>query len=197
MKGVRKSVVAGLVAAGVLAAGPVLAQQSGSGWYVGGAIGQSEAGGWCDDPGFPGVSITSCDDKDTAYKAFVGYRINRNFAVEGSYVNFGKARGTVNFGGSSVSVDAKSDGFGIAALGILPLSDQFELFGKLGFMRGDSEADVTIGGSTFKVGSSGTELHYGVGGIYNLSRNLGIRAEWENVDDADLSVLSIGLQYRF
>jgi hypothetical protein len=28
-------------------------------------------------------------------------------------------------------------------------------------------------------------------------RNLGIRAERENVDDADISMLSIGIQYRF
>lgn len=197
MRGIRKTVMAGLVAAGVLAAGPALAQQSMSGWYIGGAIGQSEAGDWCDDGGTPGVTITSCDDKDTAYKAFLGYRINKNFAVEGTYINFGDASGTVSFGGSSASVDASADGFGIAALGILPLSGQFELFGKLGFLHGDSEADVTVGGSTFQVGSSGTELHYGVGAIYNFSRNLGIRAEWENVDDAELSVMSIGLQYRF
>lgn len=197
MKGVWKSLVAGLMAAGMLAAGPALAQQGMSGWYIGGAIGQSEAGSWCDDPGVAGVTITSCDDKDTAYKAFLGYRINKNFAVEGSYINFGDASATVTFGGSSASVDASADGFGIAALGILPLSDKFELFGKLGFMHGDSEADVTVGGSTVQVGDSGTELHYGVGGIYNLSRNLGVRAEWENVDDAELSVFSIGLQYRF
>ena len=35
------------------------------------------------------------------------------------------------------------------------------------------------------VGDSGTELTYGLGAVFNVTRNFGIRAEWENVDDAE------------
>lgn len=199
MKRATASLIAGLATAGLLAAAPVAqAQQADAGMYLGGAIGQGEAGNWCDTGGAPGgFALTSCDDKDTAWKAFLGYRFNRNFAAEATYINFGEYTASVTFGGSTATVNADATGWGLAVLGIYPLNNNFELFGKLGFMRGESEADVTIGGSSFQVGDKGTELHYGVGGIYNFSRNLGVRVEWENVNDADLSVLSIGLQYRF
>jgi OOP family OmpA-OmpF porin len=165
------------------------------GLYVGGSIGQAQVDGFCDSA--PGFTVTSCDDKDTGWKVFLGYRVNRNFAVEGSYMNGGEFGGTVNsiFGTASVKADATA--FGIAALGILPVSEQFELFGKLGFVRGESDADVVIGGTRVTVGDSGTELTYGLGAVFNVTRNLGIRAEWENVDDAEISMLSIGIQYKF
>lgn len=199
MKRATASMIAGLATAGLLAAAPAAqAQQSDAGFYVGGAIGQGEAGNWCDTSGAPaGFGLSSCDDKDTAWKAFLGYRFNRNFGAEATYINFGKYSGTVTFGGSSATVNADATAWGLAAVGFFPVGNQFELFGKIGFVRGESEADVTVGGTSVQVGDKGTELHYGVGGIYNFSRNLGVRLEWENVNDADLSVLSIGLQYRF
>lgn len=199
MKRATTSLVAGLAMAGLLAAAPaVQAQQADTGFYIGGAFGQGEAGNWCDTSDAPaGVGLPSCDDKDTAWKAFAGYRMHRNFAAELTYLNFGEYSATVTFGGASGTVTADATGWGLAVLGIYPLGNNFELFGKLGFVRGESEATVNVGGISGTVGDKGTELHYGVGGIYNFNRNLGVRVEWENVDDADLSVLSIGLQYRF
>ena len=37
----------------------------------------------------------------------------------------------------------------------------------------------------------------GVGGVFNFSRNLGLRAEFERYNDSEINVLSIGMQYRF
>lgn len=194
MKSKKQAAVAVLFAAALgVAAAPSFAQERG--FYVGGSIGQTEAGNWCDSA--PGFAVTSCDDEDTGFKGFVGYRFNRNFAVEGSYMDAGEFTGTVTAGGTSASVTADATAWGIAAVGFLPLSDRFDLFGKIGFVRGESEATVSVGGSTFTVGDDGTELHYGLGAIYNLTRNWGVRGEWENVDDADISMLSLGVQYRF
>ncbi|HEX2198852.1 MAG TPA: outer membrane beta-barrel protein, partial [Burkholderiales bacterium] len=165
------------------------------GVYVGGSIGQAQVDGFCDSE--PGFTVTSCDDKDTGWKLFLGYRVNRNFAVEASYMNAGEFGGTVStiFGTASVKADATA--WGAAALGIFPVSEQFELFGKLGFVRGESDADVVLGGTRVTVGDSGTELAYGLGAVYNINRHFGIRAEWENINDADISLLSIGIQYKF
>lgn len=195
MKSKKQTVVAALFAAalGATAAIPGFAQDRG--FYVGGSVGQTEAGNWCE--GAPGFALTSCDDEDTGFKGFIGYRFNRNFAVEGSYMDAGEFSATVSAGGTSASVTADATAWGIAAVGFLPLSERFELFGKIGFVSGESEATVSVGGSTFSTGDDGTELHYGLGAIYNLTRNWGVRAEWENVDDADISMLSIGVQYRF
>jgi OOP family OmpA-OmpF porin len=194
---IKKASIAALLAAAGMAVSSVSMAQSmqDRGWYVGGSLGQAEAGNWCDPAA--GATITSCDDKDTGWKVFGGYRLSRHFAAEASYINFGEYTATVTVAGTPATVSADATGWGLAALGIFPLSDRFELFGKLGFVRGESEADVTIAGTQVTVGDKGTELHYGLGATYNLTRNFGVRAEWENVNDAELSLLSIGIQYRF
>ena len=192
----RKGFISALLAGTVLAFSAPAAFAQAQGLYIGGSIGQAQADGFCDSE--PGFTVTSCDDKDTGWKAFLGYRVNRNLAVEGSYMNGGELGGTVNsfFGTGTVKTDVTA--WGIAALGILPLSERFELFGKLGFVRGESDSDVTINGTPIPSDDdSGTELTYGIGVVYNITRSLGIRAEWENVDDADISLLSIGIQYKF
>ena len=192
-----KKWIVGLIASalgmGVSTAG--FGQSMGQGLYVGGSIGQASADSFCD--GAAGFTVSNCDDSDTGWKAFAGYRFHRNFAGELSYMNAGEYTATVTVGATSATVSADATAWGLAALGIYPVSEQLELFGKLGFVRGETDANVTIGGTSATVGDSGTELHYGFGAVYNLSRNLGIRAEWENVDDADLSMLSVGIQYRF
>lgn len=193
----KKIALAAMLGMAGIAASPAMAQSMDDrSFYVGGSLGQAEAGNWCDTSG-TGLGLASCDDEDTGWKAFAGYRFSRNLAVEASYINFGDYTATVTFGGASATVNADATAWGLAAVGIFPVSERFDLFGKLGFVRGETEADVVIGGTTVTVGDDGTEMHYGFGATYNLSRNLGIRAEWENVNDADLSLLSLGVQYRF
>ncbi|HEU5282508.1 MAG TPA: outer membrane beta-barrel protein, partial [Burkholderiales bacterium] len=76
-------IVAGLL----LTAGPAPAfAQDEAGFYVGGGIGQSELKDACDGDG---LTVTDCDDTDTAWKLFAGYWFNKYFAVEGGYIDFG------------------------------------------------------------------------------------------------------------
>lgn len=156
------------------------------GWYIGGSIGQSEADDDCPS-GF------SCDLKDTAYKLFGGYRFNRNFAAEAFWGEWGEI--SVSAGGATATVEART--IGIAGLGILPVSPQFDLFGKIGI--GNTELKAT--GSGLAAGltaeDDGSDLMLGLGAVYNFTRNLGVRAEWERFTDSELDILSIGLQYRF
>jgi OOP family OmpA-OmpF porin len=192
----RKTTIAALIAAAGLAASSAMAQSMADrGVYVGGSFGQAEAGNWCDSAA--GIGISNCDDKDSGWKAFAGYRFSRNLAAELSYINFGEYTARATVGATNIDVKADATAWGLAAVGIFPLSERFDLFGKLGFVRGESEGSGSSGGVTVNVGDKGTELHYGFGATYNFTRNLGLRAEWEMVNDADLSLLSIGVQYRF
>lgn len=156
------------------------------GWYIGGSIGQMEADGDCPS-GF------SCDLKDTAYKLFGGYRINRNFAAEAFWGEWGEI--SVSTGGASATGEIRT--IGVAGLGILPLGQQFELFGKLGFGSTKQKVSASAPGITIADKDTGSELLYGLGAAYNFSRNFGIRAEWESLDDSEVDILSIGVQYRF
>ena len=163
-------------------AAPVLADN----FYIGGSVGQSDADDICDG--------SSCDETDTAYKIFGGYQFNKHFAVEGFYTDLGE------FSESDAGIDivAEADTFGVAFVGILPLSEQFDLFAKVGVHRWDIEV-VGKGGSTVVTGDdSGTDVMYGVGASYSLTDSVAIRAEWENYSgDDDLTALSAGVTYSF
>src|SRR5450830_811040 len=94
MKLARASGTLGLAALAVIAS-PFAAADD-SGWYGGINIGQSRAK--IDDARITssllggGLTTTSINDndRDTGYKLFGGYKINKNFAVEGGYFDLGR-----------------------------------------------------------------------------------------------------------
>ena len=57
----------------------------GNSYYLGGAIGQSEADSYCN-------GASSCEDNDTAWKVFGGYKLMDKLSVEGAYINLGDIR---------------------------------------------------------------------------------------------------------
>ena len=167
-------------------AGPagVAAQESGG--YLGGAIGQTRFTEWCD------AGTTACDDRDSGWKLFGGYRFNRYFALEGSYIDWGEV--TASVGAANVAADQRS--FGLAALGSLQLGPRFSVFGKLGLLSTEQETRrINPNPSTFQ--RDETELHYGVGATYSLASNWSVRGEWENTEKLKVQMLSIGVEYRF
>jgi opacity protein-like surface antigen len=193
----KKAILAGSVAAAFALAAPTAAFAQDMGFYLGGSLGQAEAKDWCDTGGEAGLTINSCDDKDTAWKLFAGYRFHRNIAAELSYIQLGDFTANVTYLGTPISINADGKAFGIAALGIWPVSPQFDVFGKLGFLRTEVEATGTSGGTSVTLGENETEAHYGIGAAFNFTRNLGLRAEWERADKSKLDFWSIGLQYKF
>jgi OOP family OmpA-OmpF porin len=188
-----------IVACAVLAVpSAVLAQDAR--FYIGGSFGQAEANGFCDDlqtiaTGFG--SVSSCDEKDSAWKFFGGYQFNPNFAVEASYFDYGSVSASGQFLGTPISVSGDVSAFGIAALGILPLGNNFSLFGKLGLLRTEVDAAASVLGAAGSESEDETGLHFGVGVMFDLGRNFAIRAEWERNDEVEVDMMSIGIQVRF
>src|SRR5882762_12016655 len=114
----KKVLLAAMLGAAVMAVPAVsMAQARGeTGWYLGGGIGQSQAKDGCTGVGGPGVS---CDDKDTAYKIFGGYQVNRNFAAELGYSELGKVKASA----PGVNVEFKSTAWDLVGVGAFPLSN--------------------------------------------------------------------------
>ena len=90
-------------------------------------------------------------------------------------------------------------GVSVSALGAVPIGERFSIFGKIGLFMWDAEARDTTGGLPFSASDEGTDLAFGVGLGYHFTPHLGVRAEWEmlTTDDADSSLLSVGLLWRF
>jgi hypothetical protein len=161
-----------------------------TGFYIGGAAGSSSLDVSYDQSGTGQVKY---DDSDSGYKVFLGYNFGIipliNVAVEGSYVDLGKAQGTVAGSSSDTAVT------GLNAYGLLGFNfGPFSLFGKVGSISWDSES--TVQGN--KVKTSGSDPAYGVGAQFQLG-SIAIRAEYEvfDIDTADIGFASIGLSYTF
>jgi OOP family OmpA-OmpF porin len=202
MNRIRSKVVIGLLALTAAAASPgAFAQQEQHKVYLGGSFGSTKISGGCDDvrsafAQFAGT-VASCDDKDTGWKIFGGYQVNKNFAVEGTYINWGSLKGNGTLVGVPVTISGDATSFGVAAVGILPISERFSLFGKAGILMTTTSATIAGGGVSASDDDDDTELHLGVGAMFNLTDRWSIRGEWERTQDSKIDMISIGIQYRF
>jgi OOP family OmpA-OmpF porin len=170
-----------------------LAQERGA--YLGGALGQSKFKEWCDVSGAPaGFVLNACEDTDTGWKLFGGYRFNRYVAIEGTYANWGKVTATV---GGSTNISAEQQSMGVAAVGSLELGPQFSVFGKLGLLMTEQEIKRSTATQTTTVEGDETELHYGLGVKYRFTAKWAARAEWERTEKLKVEMLSIGAEFRF
>jgi opacity protein-like surface antigen len=159
----KKWLVAMLGATAMTMSAGAIAQQKEQGFYAGAEIGQTD---------FEDA------DKDTAFKFFGGYQINRTFAAELGYSNLYDKDGV------------EATAWELMGVAKMPVGDKFSVYGKLGFAMWEVEG--------FGEKFDGTDLTYAIGLQYDLSRNLGLRAQWQRYDvETDADVLSIGLVYRF
>jgi OOP family OmpA-OmpF porin len=197
----KRSTVAAIALAGSSAALSPLAMAQAfkvggadAGWYAGGSLGQSKI-----DCNTSGVAGASCDDKDTAFRAFGGYNFNQYFGAELGYADLGKVKASA--GGTSAEWRTKP--WDLMAVGTLPLAEKFSLYGKLGWYWADTKLSGDLLGSGSQSSNHGT---YAVGAGYDFNRNLGLRAEWQRYGDvggdnvggkSDADMYSIGVVYRF
>ncbi|HSG75465.1 MAG TPA: outer membrane beta-barrel protein [Burkholderiales bacterium] len=139
------------------------------------------------------------DGKDSGNKFFGGYQFSRNLGLELAYADLGKATYSGTFLGIPVTGGtAKTTGLNFSAVGTMPLNEKFELFGKIGLFAWESKASDVTGGLPFSGKADGSDLSFGFGATYNLTRNFGLRAEWEQFKAVDnISLLSIGAAYKF
>jgi OOP family OmpA-OmpF porin len=154
--------------------------------YVGFGVGQGSLSIPSVSTTVAGVPVALSGDKttDTAYKLYGGYNYNQNWGVELGYNDLGSGysmRGTA--GGLPVSVTGmKVDNWYVAATGTLPVTTEFSVFGKLGWV--DNHIDggsVCVLGTCASVGSGNrSQVMYGVGVSYAFSKNWAARLEYED-----------------
>lgn len=149
---------------------------------------------------------STLDDTDTGWKLYLGYQFNPNFAVEGGYVDLGKFNFSSTTAGGSLSGELKTkNGAFIDAVGIIPLQNNFSIFGKLGLYSIKSELNGSGPGGSVSASHTTGDITYGIGAGYDFTRNLAARLEWERFNkvgdnptaEADLDLVSIGILYKF
>lgn len=159
---------------------PVLALSS-SVW-AGGVADQGFYAGLGVGSGKPKISAvapnTLSSDSSTVFDGLVGYKFNKNLAVEGQYGGLGKVKTTA--GGN-----AKADAASLSVVGMEPVGDRFGLYGKLGY------ADAKTKTSDFGAnGASRSAPTYGLGAQYNINPLVGVRLGWDHYGVATKDALT-------
>jgi len=144
----------------------------------------------------------------------LGYRFNSYIAIEGD-AGFGIGGDSfqrtipVNFaplGAVNVNADADLDVknyFGIFARGILPVSEQFDIFVRGGYGTAEVEAsalgttDILPGFSASVSESQSTDdFAYGIGAEYHINNRHGIRADFSAIG-SEASFISLAYSMKF
>lgn len=184
---------------------PPLAFAQDAGFYAGAAVGQSRNNEYACEG-----ALIACDEKDTGWKIFGGYQFNKNFGAEVGYVDLGQTTANGVITGVTVSTSTKAKGWEVLGVGTLPIADKFSAYGKLGFFRWDVDFSATVAIPGFAAVASasetGTDLTYGLGLKYDLTKNVGARLEWQRYNDlgnsattgkSDVDLFSLGIVYKF
>lgn len=180
----KKIVSAALLA---LAMGGACAQA-----YVGGNFGFTHINADCS-------GYSSCDTKDTGYKLTGGYKLDQHFALEMSYIDFGKVtakRFGVNY---SVEVDA------ITLAGALRANFAPNLGGvvRLGVASVDSKGSSSGGPYYASDSQNKTKAYFGLGLEYAFNQRVKglLEADFTNAErygeTASVRMFSAGVQYNF
>lgn len=171
------------------------AQAADKGFYLGGALSQSELQTDTDFFGF------DFEDEETTYKLIAGFRPLDTLAIEANYIDFGDMRfDDFASPGGDLSAAYEASAIDIFAVGFIG-TPQFELFGKAGLVYWDAEAvlegNVTL--PSFRETDSGTDFAWGGGAQLNAG-SLGVRLEFERFqvnDDDEIDLWSLGLTWTF
>jgi len=182
-----------------------------------------------------GISVS---DDDNGFNLGVGYQVNDFFAVELGYMDMGKVlsastgtlsvsgAGSTNLGGNSISwtsnlagsadASADADGWTLAGVFTMPISDKFDAYGKVGLYNWDASArltgtisagTLTVNGTAYtsatyeiaSVSDDGTDPFYGIGLKYNINDKFAVRADYTQYEvwDEDIDVMGAALLVKF
>jgi hypothetical protein len=170
---------------------PVIA--SAEGGYLGASYGQVEYKlSSAEIAGLNAMGRTVLDDSDQAFKVFGGYRYNKNIAVEVSYANLGDLEvSDVSLGG----VRSETSGYSLSAVGLLPVTEQIDLFAKAGAFIWSVDG---YSNAARMRGNDGSDMTYGIGAAYTFGVTT-LRAEVERfeIGSSNLDMVSAGLSLNF
>ncbi len=120
-----------------------------------------------------GVGSSKTDNREDSWKLYGGYQFNPAWGLELGYTDLGQYRG------------ADVESYSLAGTGTMPLGERWALLGKLG---------VASNRPHFAGADNHTDALVGLGVGYSLSKNIGLRLEYE--DFGKLSKASTGENSR-
>ncbi|MBQ4832443.1 outer membrane beta-barrel protein [Pseudoalteromonas sp. MMG010] len=134
------------------------------------------------------------DDDSQMLKGYIGTQFNQYFSVELAYQNFDEI--------SDIDNSAEIDGVSLAARLSAPLTENFSIYAKGGWLEWD--ADYTQSSAVGEVTTSldGGDTFMGAGLEYAFTQDVQMRLEYERYQlehdiETDMDVASVSIQYMF
>ncbi len=164
-----------------------------AGGYFGGTLGKAE------------LDLDDFDDA-RSFSFLAGYQANENLAIEFAYYSTGKSEYRENSVSYSYEESVEVRGPTISLMGVAPINDKFELYGRLGFWLWDadysvsySDEDISFEGSASEDGDS---LFYGFGAQLSTSEHVKLSLEYTQYEagdevDVDIDNISFGARFFF
>lgn len=161
----------------------VPASASETGFYLGAGLGPSsmEIKAF-----YPSLGDSIIQD-GTAYKAFGGFRFLKFLAIEAGYTDLGSPQGLErNVQEHPERVEVAVNGWNAFVVGIIPVSNGVDIFGKIGMMSWETDITSVQDNEIYYAESySGTDTAYGIGAGFWVGMGFAIRGEveWFKIGD--------------
>jgi OmpA-OmpF porin, OOP family len=145
------------------------------------------------------AGAATCDESGTAFKLLGGYKFTPNFAIEGGYMSFGKAKAA----DPGISADFTVNGFGIAGAFHQDFATNWDFVARLGLAQMKTKVNATLGSATGSDSDSSAQLYGGLGINYKLTKQLSVGAAWDfskaefSGEKANVNAYSLGLTFGF
>lgn len=134
----------------------------------------------------------------TAARLTLGTVVTNNLAVEG-FLSQGLSSDSKVISGVNVDIKAKT-GYGFAVRPFVNLTNQIELFGRIGSIRNEVEATVSANGRSLSTSDKTTNTIYGAGVAYKFDKNMTAVVDYtklSNKNDTKTSMVAIGVRFNF
>ncbi|PIT80231.1 OmpA family protein [Limnohabitans sp. 15K] len=155
------------------------------------------------------VNAVTSDQKETGYKAFIGFPMNSNWAVETGYFDLGRfGFDATTSPAGTLTGSSRIKGLNLDIVGTLPITDSWSLLGRVGAAYAQTKGSFSGTGvgaiANTETNKRETNYKYGFGTQYAFTPALTLRLEGERyrVNDAvgqraNVDLISLGLVYRF
>ena len=162
------------------------------------------------------ASDTNLANNGLAGRIALGYQFNQNFAVEAGYLQLGqkKVNGTLrNSDGVKGTLKLQQNAIDLVGKGIIPVSDNLNVYGKIGVayvmtnIEGDialKTTDVTANLNTSaKVAKHKFAPEVALGVSYDITPNVSVDTSWTHIQPlgnnkpGNIDFVAVGLGYNF
>jgi OOP family OmpA-OmpF porin len=145
----------------------------------------------------------TCDKSGTGFKVYGGYKFMPFLAGEVTYMSFGKAKASVDFGGSLATAEIKTTGFGAGVAFTGDLAPNWPASARIGVARMKADVSGSAFGIPVSESDNTTQAYFGLDVGYAFTKNMAVtlsldysRSEFDGAGDP-VRLIGVGFKFSF